>query len=276
MKIKNNVNLSKISSIGIGGTAKAIYYPETLDDVKSLFKKFGGNIRIIGNGTNIIFEDGFHTRPYLSTVELDEFDERESELFLECGYNCSKLVELSVDREISGFTLLYGIPGTIGGAISGNASATANSIFDIIKSIETVSFDGSMNMENEFTPTYRNGNIKNFIYGVTFKKIKGKKEQLLKEKYLIMEKRKIQPKGKTCGSVFKNPDDNYAGMLIEKAGLRGYRVCDLEISKGHGNFFINNGKANYNDFIEMINTVRNHVLRLFGIELLLEVKVFKR
>jgi UDP-N-acetylmuramate dehydrogenase len=276
MKIKNNIELSKISSIGIGGTAKVIYYPETLDDAKLLFKKFGRNIGIIGSGTNIVFEDGLHTRPYLSTVELDGLDERENELFLECGYNSSKLVELSIDKEISGFIPLYGIPGTIGGAISGNASATANSIFDIIKSVETINPDGSMNIENEFTPTYRNGNIRNFIYGITFKKIKGRKEQLLKEKYLIVEKRKNQPSGRTCGSVFKNPENNYAGILIEKAGLKGYRICDLEISKVHGNFFINNGKANYNDFIEMINIVRNRVLKLFGIELLLEIKVFKR
>jgi UDP-N-acetylmuramate dehydrogenase len=117
---------------------------------------------------------------------------------------------------------------------------------------------------------YRNSNIDFPIFEALLR-IEGKFDPELDRR--LKELRKNQPKGPSLGSVFKNPPGDYAGRLIEKAGLKGVRIGGMEVSPFHANFFINRGGGTFEDMVQLIRLVRERVLERFGVKLELEIKV---
>ena len=193
--------------------------------------------------------------------------------------NVGKLVRESVKNNLKGLENLVGVPGTLGGALIMNAGAWGGEVSNCLESVELLYPDNQLvtllKSEIDFgyrTSSFKNGSILlSAIFDLTLSD-----ENLIKDQSQIAQsgRKDTQPLNyRSAGSVFKNPSkDNPAGMLIDKAGLKGTHRGDAEISEKHANFFVNHGKANAEDIVFLIRLARKTVEKKFGINLELEVK----
>jgi UDP-N-acetylmuramate dehydrogenase len=202
----------------------------------------------------------------------------------EAGALLATLAGESVKRGLAGLEWAAGLPGTVGGAVVGNAGAFEGDVASVMTSATVLASDGSVaERSNEwFRFDYRLSRIKcgaeegkgSVVLAATFGLQQSDPEALAVKAGEILEWRRTRhPAGATMGSTFKNPPDSHAGYLIEQAGLRGYRVGGAQISELHGNFFMNTGDATAADVLALIEHARAEVRRQFGYELELEIEL---
>jgi UDP-N-acetylmuramate dehydrogenase len=187
-------------------------------------------------------------------------------------------------RGLSGFEWAVGVPGTIGGAIVNNAGALGSSIADNLVRAELLIPEGERQWlpVNWFEYEYRSSRLKRLGAGSPGHFVVLQAELVFSRKSPVEiqnqmlaynEKRKAtQPSGASIGSMFKNPPNDYAGRLIEAAGLKGTRIGNAQISPVHANFFINLGQATAADFVSLIELAREKVKERFNVELELEIQ----
>ena len=277
-----NEPMSRHTSYGIGGPVSAYITPKDRNDLANILKfAYDHSIEthFIGSGSNLLVAysgiDGIVLTPAKALTHL-EFTGRH--VVAESGVMLGRLVKECVKRNLTGVESLIGVPGTLGGALVMNAGAFGGEISNYLKSVEIMNMSGTVKI---FSPddidfSYRFSTIKpdEFVLQARFE---------LKEEdpEIIQEKRNKASKGRkthqplrfrSAGSVFKNPEENAAGYLIDQAGLKGTKIGDAEISPHHANFFVNHGKAKASDITELIRIARKSVFEKFGIKLELEVK----
>jgi len=278
-----DVDLRKYSTFGIGGLARAVLRVGTYKELLS-FIEWANNRRVryipIGKGSNVLFADeGFDgiilmLDGYFKTVTIIG-----EKVKAGAGALLSALLNKIKRAELSGLEFCAGIPGTIGGAVWGNIGLKKECIFDVIESVEGISLDGKkVILRKENVPySYRNSGLKDAI--VTFANFcfVKKPTQYIDEKIKwYKEQRKNQPIGeKSAGCIFKNPEADFAGRLIEKSGLKGLRIGDAQVSEVHTNYIVNKGQAKAKDVIGLINTIQKEVKNKFNIELELEIKIIR-
>jgi UDP-N-acetylmuramate dehydrogenase len=203
-------------------------------------------------------------------------------LFAETGTLLQRLVNFSKENGYSGIEGLAGIPGTIGGAIFGNAGAFGYEMKDVLVSVEVMDIQGRIKKFNaeKINFGYRSSSISQneLILAAEIKLKKDKKEEVsAKIDDFLRKKREKQPiMEPSAGCVFKNPPGLSAGKLIDEAGCKGIRIGDAEVSSIHANFFINKGKANASDFIRLMEEVAHRVKERFGVVLEPEIKIVGR
>jgi UDP-N-acetylmuramate dehydrogenase len=182
-----------------------------------------------------------------------------------------------VENGLRGVEMLAGIPGTLGGAIIMNAGAYSGEISDYLLDVEVIRNMKLVRLKKEECGFgYRTSNLTNdIVIQAKFKFPPGDVEEMKKIRREILLKRNIsQPVNfPNAGSIFKNPPGDYAGRLIEKAGLKGVCIGDAQISEKHANFIINKGKAKAMDVLELIKLAQTKVYEKFGIKLELEVRL---
>ncbi|MGI4775849.1 MAG: UDP-N-acetylmuramate dehydrogenase, partial [Janthinobacterium lividum] len=199
---------------------------------------------------------------------------------LRVGAGCLNynLAKFCLVNSIKGLEFLVGIPGTIGGGVVMNAGAYGAEFRDIILEIEVINFKGNILRINsrDIPFEYRTSNLPAdyIVTSVLFKLDRGNQDQIdMLMKQISDNRSKTQPiKEKTCGSTFANPGNLKAWELIDKAGLKGYRIGNVSISKIHCNFMINHGGANAKELEELGNFVQAKVLSESGIKLEWEIK----
>ena len=282
-KILLNEKLSNYSWFNLGGPAKVVFKPKNLNELSTFLKSIKGfdKIKILGAGSNTLIRDGGYNGIII------KFDKSFSHLSL---FNENTLVagastldkdvsNFALNNEIKGFEFLSCIPGTIGGAIRMNSGCYGEDISKNIISVQAMDLNGKMRVINssEIEFSYRKCSLKNDLIFVsaTLKGENGKKSEIEnKMKNLIERKKKEQPsKIKTCGSTFKNPENNKAWKLIKDSGCSGMKVGDACISEKHCNFFMNLGKAKSEDLENLINKVKKKVLEKTGVNLELEIQI---
>ena len=282
-KIYINESLSKHSRLNLGGPAKVIFRPKNLNEL-SLFLKNIKNInkiKVLGAGSNTLIRDGGFdgiiiklgkTFSHLSLLNQDTLIAGASALD-------KKVSDFAFENSLTGFEFLSCIPGTIGGGIRMNSGCYGEDISKILVSVQLMDLDGKIRIINssDIRFFYRGCNLEdNLIFvSATFR---GKKEDKLKIKrkinYLVKKKNEDQPqKIKTCGSTFKNPENNKAWKLIKDSGCAGMSIGDAQISEKHCNFFVNKGKAKAEDLEKLIYKVKDKVLNSTGIKLELELQI---
>ncbi len=274
MKINKNMDLTLLSGLKIGGSAEIVYYPENKKELIELIAKFGADAVIIGGGTNTVFSSGVHKKPFIVTAALNEIRSLGNCLYLQSGVLTTQAVDTALRSGLKGMECLWGIPGTIGGAIKGNASIGGGSLFSNLKELSLIGLDGGEYQMDKFTPGYRDSGIKDVIFSAEFEldNWSGSASAAVIEEMKAI--RAAQPKGISCGSIFKNPEGKPAGYLIDKAGFKGRSWRGLTVSKEHANWFIRTGDAVFEDFENGVSGIRKEVLALFDIELELEIKVY--
>lgn len=227
--------------------------------------------KIIGRGTNILFTDkGF--RGLIIKNITNKYSLNGAEISADSGVILAQIIQLSVNNNLTGLEALYGLPGTIGAAVYGNAGIPGTETGSFIKNLTVFNTsDGVREITKDAVSfKYRWSSLQenhDIILRVT---LRLKKTDKMAPKNM----REKQPTGYSAGSFFKNPSpDKSAGYLIDQAGLKGYSIGDAEISQKHANFFINKGHATAKDLLALIRLAQEKVAEKFNIKLEPEVKI---
>ncbi|XP_026412472.1 uncharacterized protein LOC113308207 isoform X3 [Papaver somniferum] len=218
----------------------------------------------------------------LSAIRIDFFEEVKSGIYrVGSGYPFNQLGVRCSNDGFTGLEFASGVPGSVGGGAYMNAGANGQEISDVISSVEILQTDGRLETinQNDLAFSYRKSSFQDMedlaaIVAVTFK-IKPFPLAREQQKAYLTKRRLSQPLGeRSAGSVFKNPEGVgvSAGELIEKAGLKGFRLGNAKISEVHANFFINCGGSTSKDMIELINLVKEKVKDKFNVELIEEIQ----
>ncbi len=320
-EIQRNIFLAKHTTFHIGGRAR--YFFEAKDKeglIKAILaaKKFRLPFFILGKGSNLLVADegyrGLIINFQFSIFNFSRFHRGSSmakpsgqsifnskifKIVAGAGLSLRKLVNASVDRGLTGLEWAVGIPGTVGGAIWGNAGAFGSSMKDIVKSVEIIEIadDKIQNSKFQIPNKFKIQNSKFKILQNKDCKFGYRKSIFKKNKNLIIlsavlefkkgEKNKIKEKmiefsnyrKKTqplnfpsVGSIFKNPKGFFAAELIEKCGLKGKRVGNAKISEKHANFIVNLGGAKATDVKKLIILAKEKIKKKFKIELKEEIQ----
>jgi UDP-N-acetylmuramate dehydrogenase len=281
VEIIKNQNLAKFSYFGIGGNADEIW---RISDVKSLSEAWGETFAekipriVLGAGSNCVFSDlGFRGRVFVFTGK--EFVWQKNLVTIEAGASLQKVVENFAENGWADLNNLSGIPGTLGGAVRGNAGAHGSEISDKIVEVEYIDENGMIRKipRNLCEFNYRTSVFKNnpnwMITRATFQFTgKGDPEKITKEvKEQFIKRVGHNPSGRSGGSFFKNPPENFAGKLLDEAGAKGDQIGDAQVSKKHANFLLNKGKATQKDILKLAKKWQTRVREKFNIELEPEV-----
>ena len=284
-EVKEFVDLKKYNTYGIGGISKYLVMPEDIDDLSSLIKYLNKeNIPwyVLGGGSNVILPDEDFDGVIIKLDKLNRVVIDNDIITAESGVSLGMFVNTLLDHGFVNYAHLMGIPGTLGGAIVGNAGAYNVSIFDYLISVSIIDADGNKKILNkeDIKYDYRYTEFKgknSIVVAASFKGIYGDVALVREQIQLNLEKRRnTQPlEYKNAGSVFKNPPEYSAGYLIDHAGLKGLTVGGAKVSEKHANFIINYDNATSRDIIKLIGIIKNTVEDKFNIELNLEQVIVK-
>lgn len=280
-KIERNVSLKKCTTYKVGGIAEVIVTPKSVDKLIELLKILKKNdigFKILGNGSNLIFSDKPYKNILIKLSELNECEINNTIVRVGAGHSLISLAMKTAKQGLTGLEFATGIPGTVGGAVYMNAGAYKSDMGYVVSEIKVL----TPNLE---VVTMYNKDLK-FKYRSSFLQknpgyicleativLKHGDKKFIKE---LIEERKqkrlmTQPLDfPSAGSVFRNPDNDYAWRLIDVCGLKGYRIGGAEVSKKHANFIINNGNATGKDIHDLIIFVQETVKRETGVELKIE------
>ncbi|MCL2485556.1 MAG: UDP-N-acetylmuramate dehydrogenase [Endomicrobia bacterium] len=280
--ILKDESLSKHSSFKIGGSADFFI---NIPNEHALFAFLDENLDffVLGGGTNLLFSDKGYKGIVIRLVdEFEKFSIIGNAVSCGSGAHMAAVIKAAVQNNLSGFESCAGIPGTIGGAVFGNAGSKDCWISDIVESVEVFkknsnnTYEKQLLKQDEILFDYRTSALENCIITKINFTLKNELEKdILKEISESIEKRKnSQPLNlPNAGCIFKNPVGFSAGKLIEDAGLKGKKKGDAEISQIHANFIVNNGNATASNVLDLIYIARKTVKDKFNIDLELEIKI---
>lgn len=274
----------------IGGHADILAYPNdtrSLSSVLSILTVHKIPFMILGGGTNILVSDNGIEGAVISLknfrrIELVEGEKNLVSVYAEAGAQLQRLVNYTKENSYSGIEGLAGIPGSVGGAIAGNAGAFDYSMKDAVISARIMKPNGRIVEKNvgELGLGYRKSGIDQdmVILSCNLRLRIDSKEKIAGriDSYLVEKSSKQPISDFSAGCVFKNPSNMFAGKLIDEAGCMGMRIGDIEVSHKHANFFININEGTAEDFIKLIDKVRNKVMSVFNVELEPEIKIIGR
>lgn len=281
--IEFDVPMRTRTSFRVGGPADAVAAPGDAGELKSIIRytrEKGLPCFILGRGTNLLVLDG-GIRGVV--VDLKGFNALEviSEgiIYAGAGVSLPKLVYFAMDNSMTGLEFASGIPGSVGGAIVMNAGALEGEMKDVVKSVTVMSEAGEISelTREELPFSYRNLSLPKgtVALGAHFKLKGGDKEAIKERIHSILNARKTkQPlDSPNAGCIFKNPQQNHAGRLIDEAGLKGLQFGGAKVSELHANFIVNSGNATARDILSLLDDVKEKVFEKKGITLEPEIKI---
>ena len=259
-KIKN-ADLKNYCSFKIGGKAKCIYFPENIEQTKRLINKFKNKkiaYFLLGNGTNILFNDKKFIYPIICLKKLNKIQTNGEEIVCGAGASLFDVNAFCVKNDLGGLEFTYGIPASVGGAVAMNAGAFGDDVCSHLSEI-VVCKDGEIYSRQNLEWSYRKGVLKDgeiLIYA-KFNLKPAKKQQIIEKQQQFLQKRKIsQPFGEFCaGSIFKRQGDIVPAKLIDEWGLKGLKIGGAMISQKHAGFIVNTGGASGMDVLTLIEIV---------------------
>lgn len=281
---KMNIDLKNYNTYKIGGIAKYLIKPKSVFDLKIIFDDLKSkNIPylLLGGGSNVILPDTDFNGAIIKLDNLDEVIFKDGFCYAGAGINLNKLIKTCIDNGYVNLAKLYGIPGTLGGAVRGNAGCNNDEIFNHIISV-LVYDDGILKFINKdnINYGYRETSFKKnnmIILGVVLKIELGdanKAYEYIKE--IFKDRISKQPlEYPNAGSVFKNPEGDSAGKLIDECGLKDLSVGGAKVSNKHANFIINYEFAKSSDIIKLIEEIKKEVKIKKNIDLELEQVIIK-
>lgn len=285
-RMKTGELLKNHCTFRVGGPADYFYELFNVEELPQLITLANENqipYVIFGRGSNVIFlDDGF--RGLIIKNLSNRLNIQNDEITADSGVLLSEIIRKSVLADLTGLEPLYGLPGTIGGAIFGNAGVPGTEVSDFLKTVRAFNMEEGIHTHGrgqlDFsyrTSTFKKENLKDAIMKIILKLKKGDQNiSKTRMKEIDGIRRGKQPTGYTCGSFFKNPSkEKSAGMLIEKAGLKGKRIGGAEISLKHANFFMNVADASACDILALRDLAKKTVLEKFGIILQEEVRIIE-
>ena len=281
-----HVPLNEYTTYRVGGIGRALVI---VDNQECLIKLVHfleeKNIRwkILGNGSNLIFQDGFYDGVLISLSNLNQMEIDGTEIMVEAGYPLPKLAMKAAKASLTGLEFAAGIPGTVGGALFMNAGAYKSDMGYIVKQVTVITPDlkikelSNSEMEFHYRTSYLKKNSGYIVLKAVIELKKGNKNEIMD---IISDRKKRRLESQpleypSAGSVFRNPTNLFAGKLIEDIGYKGHQIGDACVSLKHANFIINKGHATGKDIISLIDEIKDKVEEKYGIELVLEQEIVK-
>jgi UDP-N-acetylmuramate dehydrogenase len=282
-KLLEREPMSGHTSWRVGGPADYFYMPADVQDLALFLKTLPSQQAIywVGLGSNLLVRDGGIRGAVIATSGTlgDLRKIGDTEVRVETGVASAKVARFTVEQGLSGAQFFCGIPGTIGGALAMNAGAFGGETWDIVDTVETIDRHGQLRLREraDYAIGYRrvDGPAGEWFIAAHLHLRKGDvADGKARIRSLLARRGQTQPTQiANAGSVFKNPPGDYAARLIEASGLKGAcegRAC---VSELHANFIINRGNATAADIERLIERVREHVQRVQGVTLELEVRI---
>jgi len=280
MKIVKNKSLCNYTSFRIGGEAD--YFAEVNsngDILKAVNFAQKKNIPYvaIGNGSNILVNDKGYRGLIIKISNINCINIEKDKITCSAGLPLSKLLQEVKNNNLGDIEFLIGIPGTVGGAVVGNAGMKNKHISNILYKAELLKSNGKIIEVDKsyFGFGYRESNLKNnkdILLEATFKLKKISKKIPDKITKAVIKNRVNQPIGYSAGSIFKNPKSMFAGKIIEDLGMKGKKKNNAQISQIHANFIINLGGAKAADVKYLINQIKRKTMNKYGIHLDREIR----
>lgn len=278
-----NEPMKKHTTFKVGGPADIFVKLNSIEELKFLLeicRKQNVPVSVIGNGSNVLVKDN-GIRGVCVKLDFKQISkENDNIICAQAGVLLSKIARFVLEESLSGFEFASGIPGTLGGAVYMNAGAYGKQLSDVILSTtyidENLEIKTINNLEHNFS--YRKSIFQENKWIIISSKIvleNGTKEEIAKkmEDYSVSRKTKQPLNMPSAGSTFKRGNDFIAAELIDKCGLKGYKVGDAEVSTMHAGFIVNNGNATAEDILTLAEIVKQKVKEKFGKTLDLEVEI---
>ncbi len=283
-KVKENVLLAPYTSARIGGPADIFVVAddgaELVRIVKLLWKQ-EMPFTILGGGSNVLVSDkGIRGVVVLNRAKAVRFHGGDQpSVTVESGVIFSNLANRCASKGFAGLEWAATVPGTIGGAVYGNAGAFGGDMTGNLMCAEILTDSGREKLAVEQmgygyrTSMLKRGEVKAIVLSAELSlKNSTKEEVTVNIQQFSAHRKATQPPGASMGSMFKNPNGDYAGKLIEASGLKGTRIGNAEISPLHGNFFINHASTRAEDIRALVELVQKTVKEKQGVELELEIE----
>jgi UDP-N-acetylmuramate dehydrogenase len=284
-RLQENVTLAPFTAVRIGGTADALVTVKSADELADTVARLwelGLPCVILGGGSNVLVSDrGVRGVVVLNRAKDVRFDNgAQPKVWAESGAGFSSLANLAAEYGLAGLEWAATVPGTVGGAVYGNAGAFGSDMAGNLIYAELLTENGRERwhvekMEYGYrTSALKRSTLKVVILAAEMHLSHSTKEAArFKISEFTIKRKSTQPPGSSMGSMFKNPPGDYAGRLIEAAGLKGTRIGNAEISAVHGNFFVNHGDTKASDIRNLILIAQKSVANKFGVMLELEIEL---
>jgi len=284
-KVKENVSLAPYTSARIGGPADVLVTAESADELTRIMKllwKLDLDYVMLGGGSNVLVSDkGVRGVVVLNRAKAVRFHTgEEPSVTAESGVIFSNLANRCASKGLAGLEWAATVPGTIGGAVYGNAGAFGGDVAGNLIWAEILTDNGREKITVEQmgygyrTSVLKRGELDGIVLAAELRLSNSTKEDVTaKIEQFSAHRKATQPPGASMGSMFKNPPGDYAGRLIEASGLKGTRIGNAEISPLHGNFFVNHANTKAADIFALVQLVQKTVKEKQGVDLELEIEL---
>jgi UDP-N-acetylmuramate dehydrogenase len=284
-EVRKEENVAPYTSMRVGGASDCLCLPVSEEEVLELInfaRCRDVGVTILGQGTNVVVSDrGIRGITLKLERALDGLEMNDNHLHVGAGVPLAELVSESLRAGLVGLEKLAGIPGSVGGAVMMNAGTKQGSIGEWVDTIRVydIEEDSVLTLSRqEANFGYRSSNLQErglVVLAVDFELREGNTDEARRtiQEYLRQRATSQPLEWPNAGSIFKNPPGDYAGRLIEEAGLKGLRVGAAEVSRVHANFIVNLGEATAGDVYALICKVRKHVHEKTGVRLETEVRL---
>ena len=267
---KLDYSLKSLNRYGTGGNAKIVVFPKDVKELAFVLKKVKGYYPyyVIGGGTNLLISDSGFDGVIISTLKVNSKTFKSNLLLVDSGERLSNVIEDMRYNCFGGLEFAIGIPATVGGAVAMNAGCYGKTISEVVKYVVS---DSGVYPCSECGFGYRTSRFLNgdTILSVCFS-LEPTEEDVIEERIKNYKAIRKNPKGKNCGSVFKN-EGYFAGKVIDEVGLKGYSIGGAKVSNEHANFIIANNDCTSQNVYDLIKTIKEKVYHKKGITLVEEL-----
>lgn len=281
---KENVSLKTLTTYKTGGIARLLVFPnsvESLIKIIEIIKENNIKYKIFGNGSNILASSNKYDGVIIKLTKLNNLIENDGQIEVEAGYNFALLANNMSKKGYTGLEFACGIPATVGGAVYMNAGAYLSDVSNVLTKVdildENLELKTLKNEELEYSYRHSIFMSKNWIIlKAYFKLEKGDKDKIIA---LINDRKNRRVTSQpldypSAGSVFRNPEGQFAGKLIEDSNLKGYTHGGGQISDKHANFIINKNDATAEDIKYLMDLAQSEVEKNYGIKMKIEQELF--
>ncbi len=269
--VKKDYNVKQLTRYKTGGTVDLYIEPNTTQQMAKAIEVIKGICPyfVVGGGNNLLISDSGYRGAIIHTKNLNKKEIKGNLYIAECGVKIQSIIEDNYLNSLGGLEFAVGIPSTVGGAVCMNAGCYGKSVGDLVCYVIT---ESGIISKNDCDFSYRSSRFlkgEDAILKVCFS-LKPSEPDVIEEKLSAYKSFRKNPKGRSCGSVFRN-DGFYAGKVIDECGLKGLTLGGAKVSSEHANFIIANGKCTSQDIYNLIQTVKQKVYEKRGIKLVEEL-----
>ncbi len=281
-RVLSHEPMARHTSFKIGGPADLLVVPEDVGDLRAALAFARSQqipVRVLGGGSNTLVRDGGIRGMVVVLSAFQELAREDNEVTAGAGVRVSRLLAFCSRQGLGGIEILSGVPGTVGGAVWGNAGAWGGATADHLVRVQLVTREGVERMlAREVIPfRYRFSGFPEgaVITRATFALVPGNPTAIRQQisRWLVRRNATQPVEFRSAGSIFKNPPRDYAGRLVEAAGVKGTRIGGAMISEKHGNFFVNLGGARAADVLALVALAQERVRATAGVDLEPEIQV---